>query len=45
MIKPTRQGQKGITTVGFAGSTILAGVKPGHQIKRDTKNEPTTRRD
>ena len=45
MLKPTIKVQIGSTTVRFVGATILTGVKPDHQIKRDTEKKPTTRRD
>ena len=42
--KPTNQGQKGSTTTAFAGAISLAGGKPDHQRKQDTKMKCTTRK-
>ena len=39
------QVQIGSTTDVFAGATTLMGAKAAHQIKRDTKMKPTTRRE
>ena len=45
MIKPTKQGQRGITNVGITGATTLIGEKPTFQRNRDIKMKHTTRKE